>query len=751
MATVKMLDFGLAKAIEEAGGAGRAGGAGGFESPTMTSPAQMTGAGVVLGTAAYMAPEQAKGKAVDKRADIWAFGCVLFEMLTGRAVFAAETVTETLAAVMRDAPPLDALPGGTPPRIRRLLARCLQRDPRQRLRDIGDARIELDAEEPAAPAGVVTPARRPRTLAVAAAVGLLAAVAAGAAAWRLKPAAVAPLRKLDLALNTNLARLSPDGSRIAYVSGDRLFVRDLAASDPRDLGTMGVEIDIVGWSPDSATVFATAADGKIRTVPASGGRPLVICEIPESHDALGIMWIGDELVVAVWRGGLYRVDARGGTPQLWLAIDPQKEVDFHGLAALPDGRVVFATHRQNNEYTIETFDGAKRETLLPPMAVTGFWYAPTGHLLFVRSGVNPGLWSLPFGRGPLDIKQAFLVASNAASVSVANDGTLLVRTGSETEGESFELVAVNRDGSGARPMGAAAPAMASPALSPDGRRVAMTRSAAGQQHVWIQDTEGPTGARLTFDDQDYAHPAWFPSGDRVIYSEYARGLTAGSHLVAAAADGSGKRQPLVAAHRAVVSPDGRDLLYVVDARGVYRLRHVPLEAGGVPGRPDGQRVFTTDPEPDVRDFSLSPDGSLLAYVEIRAGRADLLLTRYPTAEGTWQVMADGGRALMRNDEALKWARGTGELFFAGSGKDPEGGRLMAAAVRADGSRVTIGQPTGLFELDADALAGGFDVTPDGKTFLMRRRSTPPQKSAAPRFVLIQNWFAEFAGKQAAGR
>jgi len=734
--TVKVLDFGLAKALD-AGSAslGRPGGAGGLSmSPTMISPAQMTHAGFILGTAAYMAPEQAKGRAVDKRADIWAFGCVLFEMLTGKPAFGGESVTETLASVMRDTPALAALPSNTPPRVRRLLGRCLERDPRHRLRDIGDARIELDARE-AEPDRVTHP-NASRLVAVAAVVALLAAAVAFAVAWSMKPSAAVPLRKLDLAITTRIADLSPDGSRIAYASGDHLLVRELTAAEPHDLGAMPQEFKGVGWSPDSRTIFMASRDGKIRTIPASGGQPLVVCEIPESHEALGLAWIGDEMVIAVWRGSLYRVDARGGTPKLWLAIDPNKEIDFHALAALPDGRVVFSAHQSNNVYNIETFDGAKRSTLLPPTTIGGFWYSPTGHLLFTRFETNAGLWALPYGSGPLDLKNAFLIVPNAIAASVANDGTLIAFMGSRSAG-SFELVALNRTGQVERPVGGLASVIRHPAVSPDGRRVVVLRGTEDDEQVWAYDLDGGSSSRLTFDAQYRSSPAWFPAGDRVLFSDRAD-LISAAQVTAVSADGAGKPRVLKTAYRAAVSPNGRDLLYLLDERGPMHLRDAAFDANGTLG--EGRRVLSDNPEPDVRDFAVSPDGRMLAFIETRAGRNDLFLTRYPTGEGRWQVMVSG--RLRWRSPSLRWARGTNELFFVADADTPERARLMSATVKTEGP-VHIGPAVALFEIDAADLDGGFDVTPDGKRILMRRQVGGPQKSTGPRFVLVQNWPAEF--------
>ena len=742
--TVKVLDFGLAKALDVGTGvSGRPGADGLSMSPTMISPAQMTHVGIILGTAGYMAPEQAKGRPVDKRADIWAFGCVLLEMLTGKPAFAGESVTETLASVMRDAPPLHALPPATPRHVRQLMARCFERDPRQRLRDIGEARIALNAGDDEAPAPPAMARRSSRMLVTAVAVGAMAAAIAGAV-WRLKPAPAPPLRKFALSLTTTFAELSPDGGRIAYIEADRLLVRDLAAAEPRDLGPVSPEMNGIAWSPDGGTILTMSRDGKIRTIPARGGAPLVVCEIPESQQAIGAAWIGGDLVFAVWRGSMYRVDARGGTPKRWLATDAQKEIDFHGLAALPDGRVVFAAHQQNNEYKIETFDGTTRARLLPSIApasieafgtVGQFWYSPTGHLLFTRFDANAGLWALPFGRGALDAKQAFLVAPHVTNASVANDGTLLLLTGSDAA-VSFELTAVDRSGQSARVVGAPAAAIASPAVSPDGKRVAMVMRAGDRRQVWVQDTGGTAGTRLTFEDEDYAHPAWFPAGDRLLYSGHAQ-LIRGTQVFAVAGDGSGTAQQLGFAHRAEASADGKEIVYLVDENGANHLRRGKLETGATL-----ERVFKTDPEPDVHNFALSPDGRLLAYVDYRAGRADLLITRYPTTEGRWQVFGNGGRALWGSDDSLRWGRGTHELFFIVSGSDPEGGRMMAAEVRAaDG--VAVGRPAALFDVSADGLAGGFDVSPDGKTFYVRRRASSQPKGPGRRYTLVQNWLAEF--------
>ena len=596
-AMVKVLDFGLAKALQRTEAPEHA------ESPTLT--AEATQAGVILGTAAYMAPEQATGKQVDKRADIWAFGCVLFEMLTGRRAFKGDSVSEILAAVLRDAPSLERLPPTTPSAVRRLLDRCLQRDPAKRLRDIGDARLELDS---AGTEPVVAATRRTRSIsgAVAISATLAAGLAAGAV-WLLKPDASPPLRKLELALPaTGVAlgsvQLSPDGTRVAYVAGDHLFVRRLDDLDPQDLGSVPPGTEVLAWSADATTIAFASTDGKIRKIAATRGQPLVVSDLPDTRRAIGLVWLGNNIIAAVWRSGLYRVDARGGTMARWLDLNAATEVDFHALASLPDGRVVFATHRQNNEYPIESFDGTNRVLLHSPTLVGGLAYSPTGHLLVVKGGLNPGLWAMRFRRDGLDADNALHLAPEAEVISASADATILFAA-THSRDNAFELVAVNRAGQDARVLKAFAPLISSPTVSPDGRRLVHVLGAQdrtnmptglSKRSVWVHQLEPPADIRLTPEDGDFGLPAWSSSGDRVLISE-ALSPVGRYRLIALALDGSGARQQLADGCCAQLTPDGRRLLFAHEDRGTLRLRHAALGATGLTETP--QRVFPSDPEP----------------------------------------------------------------------------------------------------------------------------------------------------------
>nr|MDP9324027.1 serine/threonine-protein kinase [Acidobacteriota bacterium] len=600
--TVKVLDFGLAKAMDPVS-TGRTDPPLGAlsDSPTMTSPAR-TQQGLILGTAAYMSPEQAKGRVVDKRADIWAFGCVLFEMLAGQSLFAGDTLSETLASVIKDEPRLDRLPGATPAKLRRILARCLERDPKLRLRDIGEARILL-----AQPDNVEVPSRpglaSRRVAWIAIAVGVVIAMAVGAIAWRVRPSADSPMRRFELPANIGqTSALSPDGSRVAYVADGHLRVRAFEVLDPSDLGALSQSTSRLFWSPDSRTI-GFISEGTIRSIPAGGGPVFSICKIPASGRALGAAWRTDGTIVfSVWRDSLYQVPASGGTPTVYLAIDPEKEIDFHQVEALPDQRVILVTHRHDDAYQHEIFDGKRRLLLVRPGSKIGaFLYAPPGHLLFIRSDANKGLWAMPFSDGPLDLSKASLVDPQATAFDVAADGTLIVTVPPDSASKS-ELVWVDRTGTSSAVPGAPVETnRAGAALSPDGRRAVFV---AGEQgDVFVRDLQSGVDTRLTFEPTPTykSSVAWLSSGDQILYSSFTN--VEDARIIARRADGTGDARSLAAGIAAMVSPDGRFLVFAIDDRGRYRLRYAPILSDGTLGA--AQPIFHGGDEPNVSAIDLS--------------------------------------------------------------------------------------------------------------------------------------------------
>ena len=388
-------------------------------------------------------------------------------MLTGHAGFAARRVTDLLAAVVTREPDWQALPPTLPPAIRGCCADAWRRIVRLRLRDIGEARIALAHPEASevTTADRAAPSVRPRFAGLLPWAVAVIAIAAGAWVWTMKPATVAPLRKFEISLPTPASgltvALSPDGRHIAYRSGivlpsidlERFTSTDLAASRASQRG-------VVFWSPDSAFVGYNDADAKLWIVPAGGGTPRQLCTIPDSGQVLGATWHTDNAITfAVWRGSLYRVPSSGGSPSPILTLDPKKEVDFHNPVALPDGRLLVATHlpaagQVQGRFVSELIDGNSRGPAFGDHVVP-VAYLTSGHLLVDRIDANVGLWALPYsGTFPLKIEDGFLVAPGTEVQSAANDGSLLYSLAS-TAAHEHELVWVDRAGRSVGQIGAA--------------------------------------------------------------------------------------------------------------------------------------------------------------------------------------------------------------------------------------------------------------------------------------------------------
>jgi len=739
--SVKVLDFGLAKTIAPDSSSPVAANA--MNSPTFTSPG--TAIGLILGTAAYMAPEQARGKSVDKRTDIWAFGCIVFEMLSGQRLFGGTDVSDILAAVLRADIDWTKLPANTPLSIRRLLTRCLERDPNKRLRDIGDARFDLEAALHQPPDQAVRPTRSRRVIAAASVILVaLTAVATGVSVWRLKPDRAVPLRKYDVLSDVRLElsemptlSLSPDGSHIAYVTAGHLWIRDLDQIKPRDLGP-AESAYITAWSPDSNSIAYASDDGVIRRVPVGGGTAVTVCSIPDSKRVIGLRWSGDDLILAVWRSSLYRVDARGGSPRQWAPIDPKTEIDFHALTMLPDGRSIFATHRGNDQYTLESWDGKTRAALLPPEVILATSYS-NGHLLFLREKPNAGLWAIPVSTGPLNPATAFLVEPTAARwLSASNNGTLLITSASEKP--PVELALFDRAGKETKGIGSPAPFIGMPSFSPDGKRLVFVRGSGPESvEVWLHDIATGRPTKLTFNEKGDGAPGWFPSGDRILYTDH-HSTVNGARVVSLAADGSGETRQLVAAMAADVSSDGKHLIYLLDEKGNGHVRYADVMPDGTigPARP----IFKGTTEPDLHDAVLSPDGQLLAYVEITPNGHELFVTRFPSAEGRWQPLTGIRERVPHVRRALRWTRDSHELIFPLTTAKPNRVRMTSVTINNRGS-VKVGDPIPLFETDLVSVNLGFDITADGKAVVIPRAVTYENNRSPLRFILVQSWLDEF--------
>ena len=725
-----MLDFGLAKAwSEDAGGAVAS--AGLSQSPTLAHTG--TAAGLILGTAAYMAPEQARGKPVDKRADIWAFGVLLVEMLRGRRLFDGDSVTDVLAAVVKD--PIDwaSLPAATPTRVRRLLERCLERDPRKRLRDIGEARIALEAAE-AAPVEAAPRARGSRAALVAAGVGL--AAAAAAAGWFLRPSAAPVLRKLDVAAEglsvdeIHRPAISPDGRRVAYIAGRTIRVRDLDRAEARELpGTDGAR-DLF-WSPDAAQV-GFYRDESLFRLPLDAAAPVLVARTGIHVSGAGACWTRDGRIVFS-RGNtpLFEVRAEGGEPR--VLVEPNREagdLHFHGCSVLPGDRgLLFAIHPADNPaHTIAVFaDGTTRNVLsLPGETVSQPVWAPPGHVVFARSGGGrDGIWALPFSLERLAATGApFPVVAGGSAASASADGSLAYSPGRQSRAQ--RLVWVSREGKVEATAAELPDEVGGVALSPDGRRIAVAVIEGGHRNIWTIDVERGTRTKLTPDLGWAGRPAFSPDGTQIAFAVNNQTFVAPADAsTAPRAIGPGLHPAFTADARAIA-------VHLVGAEGRFEISLLDT-AGGVEARPLVKDTVS------VRFPSFSPDGRFLAYFhgegEATGNVADgnILLTRFPETTGKWQISTRGGDFGMWSPDGRRF------YYVARSDKEAADRQLMEVDVRTS-PEVALGVPRPLFSLQAVGVGNVYSPAPGGQRFLM---VVEESGQTAGRLVLVQNWFEEF--------
>jgi eukaryotic-like serine/threonine-protein kinase len=748
---VKVLDFGLAKVW---GGAADYGiGAG----PTVT--ATRLGQPVVLGTPAYMSPEQARGRALDKRTDIWSFGCVLFEMLAGRMAFRGDTASDTIARVLERDVDWAALPVSCPPRIRELLRRCLQKDPGRRLRDIGDARLELEMLDDAAIAladAATASDRAPlpnlgiqmrggRLLAA----GLVLVVASAAlAVWVdrktareasadapvirtvrrfvFQPPANAPL------LASWLFALSPDGTRLVYAarvaSGSQLHMRRLDQLEVEPLaGFEGARLPF--FSPDGQSIGFSSA-GRIGRAPATGGAPVTITEWPPELGFTGASW-GPDGTILFGRisSPVLRVPATGGTPVPLMELsEPAGEIDHHNPFHLPGGTaILFNIHAGREIFRIAARSLVTGEQRI--LIKDGFStrYAASGHLVFARGST---LLATPFDPERLAItgpevalidNLATVQDSGNAAYSISEYGTLAYVPAPSRDGRT--LVWVDRTG---RVSPAALPPQAYffPSLSPDGRRLAVQVADGRRSDIWIHRFADGAATRLAVEGLN-SRPAWTRDGQHVTFS-----IRRGEDrlLIRQAVDGTAPGETLASSRRTDLwagswTPDGQ--LAFVDAAptDISDIKLFRRSAGTVEPLIAGPAT--------QRGPSFSPDGRWLAYESNESGRYEVYVRPFPVSGVPRQISINGGGL-------ARWSSDGREVFFMLAR------RFYAVPIRTAPS-LEVGAPRLLFELPFGLTGGGvgpppWDVTPDGQRFIFVK---PGDDELAPlRIHIVENWFEE---------
>jgi serine/threonine-protein kinase len=689
---VKLLDFGLAEIA--------------------TEPSTI-GAGTIAGTPAYMSPEQARGDSVDKRGDIWAFGAVLYELLSGKAAFAGRTTSQILETIQQTEPDWSAVPIATPARIRALLRRCLERDRRQRLRDIGEARIVIDTpEEP--------PAQVRNTLRPWLVTGVLIVLAVGIVAWwrATRPATAHAALRLSVELDPdvplakdglqNVLAIAPDDRRLVFATRGADGVTKLATrvlDQDRSTVLSGTEhAEGPFFSPDSEWV-GFFADGKLKKISIRGGTPLSLCDAPGSR---GASW-GDDgnIIAALSLGRLSRIPAAGGRSTPVPEASKPNETDrwpqvLPGSQAVLFNAYQFGEDPENARIEILSFATGTRKTV-----ARGYFprYLRSGHLVFVRQNT---LFAAPFDLSRLELRgtpQPMLdeisggTQSGARHFDVSDSGTLVYLTGTERIHEVIAWL----DGNGkVQPLHPEAGEYYQPRFSPDGKHLAFATATTHGMEIWVQDLDRGTASPRSFLPGRSWWPLWMPHGDRILFSSDNESRRA---MYWIRTDGSGDAQQVLETSAQgiprSISPDGRRLAFDVG----NEIWIAPIEGDAEHPRLGAGTKFLNAATP-IPEAQFSADGRWIAYVSAELGSADVFVQRYPGPGGRWQISNGGGRFPI-------WARNGHELFFLGLDQ-----RIRVVEYTVDGHSFSPGKPEVWSESRVADLGvnSAYDLAPDGKRF-----------------------------------
>ena len=745
---VKLLDFGLAKALSSRRETSVSIGE---DSPTLTMGA--TEAGVILGTASYMAPEQAKGKQVDKRADIWSFGVVLHELLTGQRLFKGEDIADTLAQVLTKE--IDV--SGVAPRARKLLRRCLEKDPKNRLRDIGEARYLVE-EVSAAPevVSVPAPAKVSRLWPALAGVLLLLGGAAGYGWWSATRPVAKPLVQLSADLGSELAignstgpaiAISPDGARIAFISRDakgqrRLLVRLLESATVTELA-VGEGPTSAFFSPDSQWI-AFFAGGKLKKVSVQGGSSVTLCDAPNPR---GGSWGEDG---NIWfelenRAVISRVSSNGGAPQAVTTFDAKKGEITHRLPQLlPGGEaVLFTASTDNNSYSdatleVQSLKTNERKTLVQRASFGR--YLPSGHLVYMQAGT--------VFAAPMDVKKLELTGPGSPVIENVNSyqvrgysdldftaaGTAVYIPGTINT-RRYSLFSMDASGT-LQNLNAEPADFGSPLVSPDGTRISlMLADASGVDNVAVFDPGARRMTRLTFlktSVQNFA--VWAPDNKHLVFRSTSKEL-AGPGLYWLRADGAGDPQRILEGSNwspESISPDGKHLAYH-EGTAIWTL---PLDVADPEHPKPGKPELFLRAEDTVGNVAFSPDGRWLAYSGPNAVN-EVFVRPFPGPGGKWQISTGGGGRVV-------WSRNGRELFY----RVPNG--INVVDYKVQGDTFVASQPRAWLQ-KLIPNTGAPDLAPDGKHFVVVMDADAGEQKPSTHAVFLFNFFDELRRRVPVGK
>jgi eukaryotic-like serine/threonine-protein kinase len=737
---VKVLDFGLAKAF-----AGEQAAPNLSNSPTLSDMATMQG--VILGTAAYMSPEQARGKAVDKRADIWAFGCVLYEMLTGQTAFQGEDATEILASVVKGGPNLELLQANLHPRVRETITRCLQRDLKRRYQDIRDAQYEIE-QALADPGGVLTQTvattgsrkKMPTMLSWVAAALVLGACIVGAAIWKSKPPEPRQVVRFEYELpegqrprftdiRSSALAISPDGKQVVYSTYKGLYRRSIDELTAKLIAGTEGPVEQPFFSPDGKWIgYFSGTDNKLKKIAVTGNTPVVLCEGSQFR---GASWSEDGTIVYGDLGrGIMRISSNGGTPEHLIK---RSSLSLRQPQVLPGGKsVLYQTGLGSNQIIMVDSPGSAEPTKLFPGISAR--YIPTGHIVYA---VGNSLFVVPFDADkcevtgdPVPMIEGVFRSENSylSQYAVSDSGTLVYIPGTGSSADAARtLVWVERNG---REEQIPAPAnfYSAPRISPDGNRIALTVGNDQDADIWIFDAIRKIPTRLTFDKGLDQFPLWSPDGKQIIFASNREGPWS---LFRKAADGTGEIEKLGstpgAAFRSLSSPNHGNSIVFEQVSGGDTV--IDIAALSLDGIREGKRLLQgnfIEANPQV-----SPDGRWLAYLSNETGDMEIYVRPFPDINsGKWQISWNGG-------QEPRWSRDGRELFYR------SGDAMMVVAIETKPT-FKAGVPEKLFP-DAyySTYGHNWDISPDGKRFLMVKGANVASESGMlQRINIVLNWTEE---------
>ncbi|MFT5233109.1 MAG: Tol biopolymer transport system component [Candidatus Krumholzibacteriia bacterium] len=751
----KILDFGLARAFQGESTA---------EEETLNSPtitAAMTGAGVILGTAAYMSPEQARGMAVDRRSDIWSFGALVYELFTGIRLFRGDTISDTLAGILKTDPDWDALPDDTPDTVRVMLARCLNRDRQQRLQDIGEARILLSGDGISSLYSSLSltsvgdlaeaPARRTsRAVMVGALVALLIGLGAGgflAQSFRQKEAPKGA-RHFDVTTAEGVTAaaefpgISPDGTRAFYVIDGALWLRRFDT---------GANVQVPGpsevsqpfWSPDSRNIGYFSRSGMMR-VSADGGQPQKICDATTRDVADGAEWlVSDQILFSSGKhNGIQSVAAGGGAPTVIIVPDTLIVQDVHEVVGIDDDQsFLYVAHLNGGTYTHIYHYQNGQQTLVVDTdtdRILEISWSNSGQILYEIDGPNNGIWAVKFDpKTSQTLGEPYLVAGGYGWPSISDEEDLLCAPGDNKV--EWQLVKCSRDGEVLRTYGEPDTYGLFFELSPDGQQIMSTiRSGPTESPLWLIDLNRGTQRRITFKDYNYSSGSWAPDGE-YYYGAGSIGNSPSSYVIQkVSVEGTADPVSVSRGNTCSISPDGETIIYSLSHKAPFSWS---LGWSNIEKASETESQSLEDFAPD-QIFELpawqygpefSPDGKYVAYISRENGVDEIFLRRFPEGDLKRLVSLDGGGWPQWN--------GVGDRLYYISGSD-----IMEVEI-AISPRLQIGTPQKLFtrQPDVDKVfyqdwPMPFQVSDDGESFYMFYQSTP--KTTKKALTFIQNWHGE---------